>query len=608
MKESARSHVSGVDPVRDGSPEAAGAPGERPQPGFAVPGFDAVARMVAGRLDVQWVVLVLADGDAYWFAPAGDDGRTIALPPLLRGAAERRQPLVMRDLREHADGAGLQEAFARPVRFLASEPVLTLAGTHVGALCVLDPEPRRGLGEDEAATLRDGAALIGHGVVLRSYLGRTDPTTQLPNRAAFFEDLHERLDGGGGRVPLAAVEVSPVARFNAFVRAMGHNYSDLLMRLVGARLGAWIGTAGHHLYQVGATRFAIVFGDDAPLHDEGALDALLHDLREPFDCDGIPLSIQPGVGLLHVDLAELRRGDPLRRVMSASFAALQSARGWLHYRADADDHHRQEFFLVTELSAALSQRGGHDGSELQLHYQPRVDLDSGRCVAVEALARWRHPSLGYISPAQFVPLAERSALMHALTDWVIETAVAQLGRWHGAGHRIRLSINVSSNDCQMDLDERLARVAEHHGVPLDMLELEFTESTLLQHGVATSERLEQLRRRGIGVAIDDFGTGYSNLAYLRRMPASTLKIDQSFVRSIMHSPDDATIVSSVARMARKLGFRVVVEGVETESIFNAVKAMECDEVQGYFLARPLPPEQLQAWLEDHASRPLPGRI
>ena len=574
--------------------------------GFAVPGFDAVARLAAHSLHVPLVSLVLASGNAYWFsADAHSPHSPHALHPLYLEATRRDGTQVVPDTEADPRFGGtplLTDVHLARMRFFASEPVYTLSGQHVGALCVMDYAPRDGLNESEQADLRDAASLAGTGLVLGDYLGRTDPVTQLPHRSAFFEDLRARQRGGAHRAWLIAIDVAPVSRFNAFVRAMGHTYADELVRDVAARIQVWM-PEHTHLYQVGAMRFAAVLPDSPAVVDATQMDELVHRLRQPFDCLGIPLTIQPGVGLLNLDVRELDGGDPLRLVMSASHAAQHSVRGWSIYERAHDELHRQEFFLVTELAAALNEATGSAATELDLHYQPRMDLVSGRCIAVEALARWHHPTLGTIPPSRFIPLAEQAGLMTTLTGWVLEHAVAQLGAWLRAGLALTLSINVSSSDLDAELVERLRATAGRHGVPLRALELEFTESTLLEHSDATRQHLAALRALGVGIAIDDFGTGYSNLASLRQMPATSLKIDQSFVRAMEQSRHDGAIVRAMVELARELGFRVVVEGVETAAIFDAVRGMACDEIQGFHIARPMPAADLPGWLARHHALP-----
>ncbi len=570
-----------------------GAPAE----GFAVPGFDAVARLAAHSLHVPLVSLVLSTGSALWFsADAHRPDSPHALHPRYLEATRLGQTQVVPDTEADPRFGGaplLTDIGPARMRFFASEPVYTLSGQHVGALCVMDYSPRDGLNESERADLRDAARLAGTGLVLGSYVGRTDPVTQLPHRNAFFEDLRARQRGGTNRTWLIAIDVAPVSRFSAFIRAMGHAYADELMRDVAARVQVWM-PEHTHLYQVGTSRFAAVLPGAPEGIDAARMDELLHRLRQPFDCLGIPLCIQPGVGLLSLDTHELDGGDPLRLVMSASHAAQERVRGWAIYEARDDERHRQEFFLVTELAAALNER-----AELDLHYQPRVDLATGRCVAVEALARWQHPTQGAISPGRFIALAEQAGLMRSLTEWVLDHGLAQLGIWQRTGLDLKLSINVSSSDLGTELVDRLREAAGRHAVALEALELEVTEGTLLEHSDTTREILAAIRALGVGIAIDDFGTGYSNLTSLREMPATSLKIDQSFVRGMEASPHDGAIVRSMTELARELGFRVVVEGVETASIFESVMGMACDEVQGYHLARPMPAAELPGWLTRH---------
>ncbi|AND70682.1 hypothetical protein ATSB10_32280 [Dyella thiooxydans] len=565
--------------------------------GFAVPGFDAVARLAAHSLHVPLVSLVLSTGSAFWFsADAHRPDSPHALHPRYLEATRQGQTQVVPDTEADTRFGGaplLTDIGPTRMRFFASEPVYTLSGQHVGALCVMDYSPRDGLNESECADLRDAARLAGTGLVLGSYVGRIDPVTQLPHRNAFFEDLRARQRGGEHQAWLIAVDVAPVSRFSAFIRAMGHAYADELMRDVAARVQVWM-PEHTHLYQVGTSRFAAILPGSADGIDAAWMDELVHRLRQPFDCLGIPLCVQPGVGLLSLDIDQLEGGDPLRLVMSASHAAQESVRGWATYEPSDDERHRQEFFLVTELAAALNER-----AELDLHYQPRVDLASGRCIAVEALARWQHPTQGAIPPGRFIELAEQAGLMRSLTEWVLDHGVAQLGLWQRAGLDLKLSINVSSSDLGTELIDRLREAAGRHAVALEALELEVTEGTLLEHSDTTREILAAIRALGVGIAIDDFGTGYSNLTSLREMPATSLKIDQSFVRGMEASPHDGAIVRSMTELARELGFRVVVEGVETASIFASVQGMACDEVQGYHLARPMPAAELPDWLARH---------
>lgn len=565
----------------------------------ALPGFDAVARLAASALQVPLVALLLADGSAFWYAPpALDDAAplddTVLLAACRRAVREGHAEVVLdarEDLRFATTGADPAHA---SVAFFVCEPVFGLDGQRLGALFAFDRVPHIALRADEHSTLRDAAALAGTGAALRSYLHRTDPSTRLPHRGAFFADLHARLPDARDAVWLVAVEVAPVTRYQAFVRAMGYTYADALLRAAAARIHEWM-RDDMQLYQVAPTRLAVLMVGAEPA--EGELDALVARLRKPIDCLGIPLTLQPGVGLLQIRADELRGGDPLRRVMSSSNQALGTARGWARYDASRDERQRQEFFLVTELAAALTER-----SELELYYQPQVDQASGHCLTLEALARWHHPTLGSVSPGVFVPLAEQAGLMRQLTEWVLDRAMAQLAEWLRAGLDVRVALNVSASDLDPTLEKRLRTIANHYGVPLDRLEIEFTEDIAVGHDEATQNLLQALRAAGVGIAIDDFGIGYSNLDALRHMPATTLKIDQSLVRGLDRRPHDAAIVRTMATLGRELGFHIVMEGVETASVLTIVRDIGCDGVQGFHYARPLPAAAVPYWVREFNAR------
>jgi EAL domain-containing protein (putative c-di-GMP-specific phosphodiesterase class I)/GGDEF domain-containing protein len=560
-----------------------------------LPGFEAVARLTSSALDVPLVALLLADGSAFWYAPPGradvlplDDALLLAA---CRESVRHGHAETVLDAREDARflPAGGDPAHARVALFIC-EPVFGLDGQRLGALFAIDRVPRLVLDASARAALRDAAALAGTGAALRCYLNRIDPATRLPHRGAFFADLRARLPHPDNAAWLVAIEIAPVTRYQAFVRALGYAYADALLRATAERIQHWM-TADMQLYRVAPTRLLVMCVDAEP--EPAALDALVAMLREPIDCLGVPLTLQPGIGLLKVEARELRGGDPLRRVMSASNQALGTVRGWSVYDRTRDERQRQEFFLVTELAAARS-----DGSELELYYQPQVELASGRCSGLEALVRWRHPTLGAVSPGVFVPLAEQSGLMRTLTDWVLDRGIAQLAEWARTGLDLRLALNVASVDLDATLEPRLRSIAQRHGVPLDRLELEFTESTAIHHDEVTHEVLDALRRAGVGIAIDDFGIGYSNLDALRRMPATTLKIDQSLVRGLDTRPHDAAIVRTMAALGHDLGFRVVMEGVENAGVFAIVRDIGCDLAQGFHLARPLPAAAVPYWVRE----------
>jgi EAL domain-containing protein (putative c-di-GMP-specific phosphodiesterase class I) len=248
--------------------------------------------------------------------------------------------------------------------------------------------------------------------------------------------------------------------------------------------------------------------------------------------------------------------------------------------------------LENDLHRAL-ERG-----EFELHYQPRVTVASGAACGIEALIRWRHPERGLIPPGQFIPVAEETGLVVPIGEWVIREACRQGTVWCAAGlPRLPIAVNLSPRQFrQAGLVETVARCLGEHGWPGNLLELEITEGVLMQQTADTLNILEALNRLGVSLAIDDFGTGYSSLSYLKRFPVDFLKIDQSFVRDITVDPDDAAIVTAIIGMSHSLGLTVVAEGVENASQLAFIRDAGCDEAQGDYFSRPMPADQLAAWL------------
>ena len=237
--------------------------------------------------------------------------------------------------------------------------------------------------------------------------------------------------------------------------------------------------------------------------------------------------------------------------------------------------------------------------QLSLVFQPRVDLATGRCLAVEALLRWQHPTLGQVSPAVFIPVVEADPLIGQLTDWVLNTALSFGAQLEKSGHDIQISANVSPANLVVGyFVGRLVELLRTHGMPTSKLELEFTEGALIGDDDRTRRQLNQIRRIGIGVSIDDFGAGYSNLGYLRNIPADIIKIDRSLVQTIDTDPASATIMKWLIDLAHQLHLRVVAEGIETAEVQAMLSGWGCDEGQGYFISRPMPGSNLLAWIDE----------
>jgi EAL domain-containing protein (putative c-di-GMP-specific phosphodiesterase class I) len=241
-----------------------------------------------------------------------------------------------------------------------------------------------------------------------------------------------------------------------------------------------------------------------------------------------------------------------------------------------------------------------DRHELDVFYQPQVGVGDGRIVGMEALARWRHPTRGMVPPSDFIPLAEETGLIALLGEWVLRTACLQLRDWMQSGlPQMRLAVNVSVRQVlQKDFAATVEKVLTETGVPADLLELEITESTLMEHAQHTLQALHRLRELGVRLSIDDFGTGYSSLSYLKRFPVDIIKIDRSFVRDVPHDADDAAIVTGIIALAHSLRLQVVAEGVETDAQMQFLTKHGCDILQGYFLSPPVPAGEFARFVQD----------
>jgi predicted signal transduction protein with EAL and GGDEF domain len=322
-------------------------------------------------------------------------------------------------------------------------------------------------------------------------------------------------------------------------------------------------------------------------------DSLRHAFDQPFTLEGQVLDVRASIG---VALAPHHGADAAALLRCADVAMYVAKRaGIAHavYDADQDPNTFDRLALIGDLRRAIAEGG------LEVHFQPIVDQKLARTTAVEALARWPHPERGFISPGEFIPLAEHSGLIGELTWWVLERAVEQLSAWHQAGWEISVAVNLSMQMLQDQLiPRRIIGLLDRHGMQPKWLTLEVTESALMLDRVRTLDVLQQLADAGMCIAIDDFGTGYSSLAYLKNLPVHQVKIDRIFVKDLgrAHNKGDEAIVRSVLAMAHALDLQVVAEGVEDVMAWDYLASLGCDTAQGFYMARPLPAVQFEEWI------------
>jgi len=420
---------------------------------------------------------------------------------------------------------------------------------------------------------------------------RHDALTGLPNRTLFGERLTEAIGGGN-----AAVLLLDFDRFKEINDTLGHSSGDELLRQVGPRLEPML-SAADTVARLGGDEFAICLRETATAD---AAMALAREVRrvlaDPFAVGELAVELEASIGVAFFPDHGQDAETLLRRADVAMYRAKSMAAGIELYDPDHDGHSLERLNLVGDLRRAIER------DELVLHYQPKVDLRTGRTLSVEALVRWEHPTRGLVYPDEFIPLAEHTGLIRPLTDVVLDTALRQCAVWRAEGVELAVAVNLSVRTLHdLHLPDRVRHALARHRLPASALQLEITESTIMTDPQRAIDVVTRLHLLGIEFAIDDFGTGYSSLAYLQRLPVAAIKIDKSFVFGLgSRTDDDAVIVRSTIDLARNLGIRVIAEGVEDEEARQRLVELGCDEAQGYLLCRPVPAADLVEWLQQPA--------
>lgn len=419
----------------------------------------------------------------------------------------------------------------------------------------------------------------------QEFLARHDALTGLLNRYAFLEHLAMRVQDNGGR-PFA-VALMDLNRFKEVNDSLGHHAGDAVLEILGARLSRLLHGRSACIARLGGDEIAVCTD---PLDWSGGVASLCEHLestiRQTITVEGVRLEVTAAIGVAMYPDDATTSEQLLRCADIAMYAAKRSMLGYQRYTRHQDQFTPQLLSLKSDFARAIRDGG------LTLAYQPKIRLHDEERLGYEALARWTHPVHGLVSPSVFVPLAETTELVHAFTNWVLRTALAQLSAWLQQGFRTSISVNVSANNLlSADFVEEVRAMLHVFNVPPERLELEVTESALMQDPGMGLAHLCALRNLGVRLAIDDFGTGYSSLAYLNRLPVDVLKIDRSFIASMEADTAARRIVEWTIRLAHGLGMLVVAEGVETSEVADLLLSMGCDMAQGYFYGRPANAEQ-----------------
>lgn len=431
-----------------------------------------------------------------------------------------------------------------------------------------------------------------------------DRLTSLPNRQLFQQTLDVVIADAEREEGQFAILFVDLDRFKRINDTLGHSMGDMLLRAVAERLrdctGADEADSNVEIARLGGDEFIVMLrGVGCADVASGTADTIVNALSKPFTCDGNRLVVTPSIG---ITLYPRDGRDSEALLMNADSAM---------YRAKSLGRNNHKFYSDTMRIRSINRldienelREAMAGEQFTLHYQPKVDLESWTIVGVEALIRWFHEERGWISPAEFIPVAEESGLIVALGDRVLEDACRQVRRWRGTPlEGIRVSVNISSEQIYTgDLVATVRNGIAKADIEPSSLELEITESLLMRDIQSTIITLNELKELGLSISIDDFGTGHSSLSYLKRFPIDTLKIDRSFVRDLHIDNDDAAICAAILAMARKLDLNVVAEGVELDEQLQFLRNHGCHQIQGYLYSRPLPAAELERLVDERMGR------
>lgn len=426
------------------------------------------------------------------------------------------------------------------------------------------------------------------------YLAYYDGLTGLPNRAMLYKLIDQALVEARRNRLHGAILFIDLNRFKPINDTLGHAIGDQLLQQVAERLRAAVRNEDV-VARLGGDEFIVALFDITRReHAAVVAQKVLAALDPPFHVEAYEFKIGAAIGISVYPRDGFDTESLLRMADIAMYRAKKNgADGYAFYSHEMNQRALDHMKIETGLRHAL------DNHELLLHYQPKVDIESGGIVGAEALVRWLHPERGMVSPAEFVPIAEESGLIVRLSAWVLDAALRQARLWRDAGlPPTKIAVNLSARDFSPSLAERVQAKLASHDVPPEWLELEITEGMLTHSSDEVIAMMDSLTALGVTLALDDFGTGYSSLAYLKRFPIDTLKIDQSFVRGIPHDGNDGAIAGAIVSMAQRLGHRTIAEGVETLAQFAFLRSLGCQEIQGYLFSPPVPPDKFETMLRD----------
>lgn len=494
------------------------------------------------------------------------------------------------------------DQLGKQVEFINMHPILVDAATSIDdvAAIIIDAGMRHMVSgfivteNDKYLGVGNGHDLLHHITQRKQaelyYLAHYDQLTKIPNRMLFSDRLQMACRESDRSKTLVAVMFIDVDRFKQINDTMGHRFGDFLLQAVAARLGAGI-RSNDTVARLGGDEFAVLLQNLASVNDANmTAQRIIESFGSPVNILDREVFITVSLGIAIYPNDEQESGSLLAKADRAMYEAKVSGRNaFRFYRPGLLKHSTDDLSLEADLRRAIER------NELVLHYQPQVNTASGAFVGVEALVRWKHPKQGLLFPSAFIEIAESSGMIIEIGKWVLREACQQQRAWYlYQGQPLRMSVNISAVQFRRDDFVGIVRtIIQETGVDPNCIELELTENVAMHHADNVLKILRELKGIGVKLSIDDFGTGFSNLSYLQRFPFDRLKIDQTFVRDIDKLSANRAIVHAIVSLARSLSLEVVAEGVETAAEFAQIGA--CDEVQGYFFAKPMSAFDTQAW-------------
>lgn len=423
-----------------------------------------------------------------------------------------------------------------------------------------------------------------------AYEATHDTLTGLPNRVLLYDRLNQAIRAASRRKTDLVLMILDIDEFKHINESLGHYSGDQLLRQVVSRLQG-ITQKSDTLARIGTDEFAILL--DMSTQQKPVMhivQKLQSTFLEPFAIEGLALEVMASIGVAYFPAHGKEADAIMQRANLALFSAKQNTKKFAVYSEKMEKASPRRITMMGELRHAM------DSGELMIHYQPKFNISQGRVDSVEALVRWQHPAHGFMTPSEFIPMAERTGLIRPLTHWVLRKTLSQMEKWHKSGLKLGVAVNLSPAILlDTELPNLIVGLLSLYDVTATHITLEVTEGSMIKDPALALEILSRLSTLGIKISIDDFGTGYSSLEYLKKLPAKELKIDKSFVLDMLNNDSDAVIVKSIIDLGHNLGMKVVAEGVESKETADTLKSLDCDILQGFFFSKPMPAQAFIQW-------------